>query len=298
MNDHFIKDYANFFHAFDEEYIHFLLVEIQQMGFELNKNGQLFYQQSFKPLTLNYQLLFVRHGETFGNCGQATKNAQIDLNLVSTNKKSSLTRVFQGQVDYEINQLTDHGKQQAIALSKHLDQLKNKHFWQPDHIYHSPLKRAKETAAPFVNEANLHDCFEPLETIAEMSFGAWDNRRVCDLPINEQCHAFYKEQNALVKKTGLNGNGDFQHGECFLEVLLRAKKTLLGLNHFSHKTIIMFSHSIFGAACMILLDRGFLHELHGHIAFDGEKKDGSSYCLPNAMPIACNFDLPPLDLSA
>jgi broad specificity phosphatase PhoE len=125
------------------------------------------------------------------------------------------------------------------------------------------------------------------ERIKEMSFGAWDNRRVCDIKSDDACHLFYRNQHALVKQSGRNGNNLPQPSENFCEVLLRAHEVLMDLNK-SHagKKIVMFSHSMFGAACCILLGKGQTFENGNYLAFDGKRSDGTSYTINHATPIA------------
>jgi hypothetical protein len=64
----------------------------------------------------------------------------------------------------------------------------------------------------------------------EMSFGAWDNWRVCGFAAADSCHLFYKNQHVLVKEAGINGNHEQQEGENFVGVLLRAYFVLQSIN--------------------------------------------------------------------
>lgn len=260
--------------------------KLSQLGVVLNNHsGHLSYVTNYKPMELNFDLVFVRHGETYGNCGQTTSDAKIDFSLVKSNKKDPQLRIFQGNVDTAINQLTEYGKKQALEVAKQLEDELLKNGWEPDIIFHSPLSRAKDTGTPFVERNKFADRYIQLDDIREMSFGSWDNRRVCDMKSDDQCHSFYKEQNALVKNPGINANGKLQNSENFCEVLIRAYNILQYLNkHYNGKKIIMFSHSMFGAACCILLGKGQQYENGNHLAFDGKRKDGESYIMPNATP--------------
>ena len=272
--------YSMYMHTFDFDYVKVLIADLYNNGFTLNKQGQLFYSSDFVPLLLNYELLFVRHGETYGNCGQVKADGVIDRQMVVENKKDSNQRIFQGNVNNEINQLTTLGWEQAKKLVPALEGYLSNN-WIPDVIFYSPLKRARDTALPFVEKNNFHDRFIKLDSLREMSFGAWDNRRVCDFKRNDLCHQFYQEHNALVKKSGVNGNGEYEEGENFVELLLRAKQVLIDLNaKYANQKILMFSHSMFGAASKFLLGKGQEVEKHGHLAFDG------AYILPCATPIS------------
>lgn len=271
--------------------------ELQQKLFDLGikleiHTGHLFYAPYFNPLALDFELLFVRHGETYGNCGQSSSDGRIDNESVQKNIKNKEQRIFQGNVDSEINQLTDQGKKQALAVA---ERLKTDFFdqdWIPDIILISPLTRAKETALPLIQQYQLQDrCFIH-EGIREMSFGSWDNKRVCDFHTHDSCHLFYRTQHALVKSSGRNDNGLDCQAENFCDVLLRAQNVLLSLNKdYAGKKILMFSHSMFGAACCILLGKGQTIENGMHLAFDGKRQDGTYYTLPNAIPFSLNFEM-------
>lgn len=260
--------------------------QLHDLGIMLNLNtGHLSYGMDFKPLKLSFELIFVRHGETFGNCGQSTQECQIDQNLVNSNIKDPDKRIFQGNVDEKINQLTEYGKQQAIAAAIKIENTFLSKGWQPDKIFCSPLTRAKETGIPFVERNNLWHQYQVHEQIKEMSFGCWENRRLCDFAFEDSCHQFYREQNALIKKSGLNANGIYQTGENFCEVILRAYNTLIKFNSlYFDKKLILFSHSMFGAACCILLGKGQNCEQGNYLAFDGKRQDGTFYTLPHATP--------------
>ena len=259
---------------------------LQKLGIVLNvKTGHLFYSKNFEPLKLNFELVFIRHGETYGNCGQSTPEGVVDHDLVKTGQKNPEQRIFQGEVDTEINQLTALGKLQAEEAAFKLEETLLSNNWLPDIILYSPLTRAKDTAQPFITRNNFHGISLVHHGIKEMSFGQWDNRRVCDFRPTDTCHLFYRDQNALVKS--------LPQGESFCDVLERAYRTLLGLNASHPNTkIIMFSHSMFGAACCILLGKGQQIEKGEYLAFDGKRSNGMSYTMPHATPFHLNVPLP------
>lgn len=255
-----------------------ILVDVQ--------TGHLFYGPEFKPLNPNFKLAFVRHGETYGNCGQSTAAGTIDHELVKQGIKNREKRVYQGNVDAEINQLTLHGKKQADELALTLEKQLLAKNWEPDVIFYSPLNRAKETGLPFVERNRFHTRYLPHEGIKEMQFGAWENRRICDIELENPCHLFYLTQHALVKNSGINANGLYQTGECFCEVLLRAHQVLCEFKQtHGDKKILIFSHSMFGAACRILFGQGQKIENDEYLAFDGKRKDGTYYAIPFTTPI-------------
>ena len=71
---------------------------------------------------------------------------------------------------------------------------------------------------------------------------------------------------------------------------MRAYNILTGLNDlYSGKRVLMFSHSMFGAACCILLGKGQNFENSPYLAFDGKKKDGTYYTMPHTTPFSMNF---------
>lgn len=252
------------------------------LGIELDiPTGHLFYAPSFSAPSMHFDLVFIRHGETYGNCGQSTVDGQINLELVNKGIKNKDQRIFQGDVDLAINQLTEEGKRQAQEAAEKLEVNFLQQGWMPNVILISPLKRAQDTAMPFVHSHQLQDRCVTHAGIKEISFGLWDNRRVCDLDIHDVSHLFYLQQHALVKAPHPN-----KRAENFCDLLLRAHHVLNELNIiYRHKKIIMFSHSIFGAACAILLGKGQTIENGCYLAFDGKRADGSYYTLPHASPI-------------
>ncbi|HRE31355.1 MAG TPA: phosphoglycerate mutase family protein, partial [Candidatus Berkiella sp.] len=124
---------------------------MHQLGFMVDAaTGHLRYAKHFIPFQVNYELVFIRHGETFGNCGQICKNGTIDKEMVTSNIKNDAHRIYQGNVDEQINQLTKLGKQQALNAANSIEQQFLDNGWDPDIIFHSPLARAKETGTPLI----------------------------------------------------------------------------------------------------------------------------------------------------
>lgn len=261
--------------------------ELQQLGLDLEiETGHLFYGELTNLPKYEIDLILVRHGETYGNCGQSTATGKIDDRLVKLNIKDRTKRIYQGDVDTEINQLTIVGKQQSIDAAMSLEKLLEVKAWLPDVIFHSPLTRARETGLPFVERNQFHNRYFMHEGIKEMCFGAWNNRRICDMKPDHSCHLFYLNQNALIKESGHNAQGLYQEAECFAEVLLRANRVLRELEKdHAGKKILFFSHSMFGMACSILFGQGRLIEGVNCLAFDGTGKGGLVYCLPHAHPV-------------
>src|ERR1700722_8308883 len=129
--------------------------KLHALGIRLDTNtGQLFYHDHFQPIQLNFELVFVRHSETYGNCGQSSKAGKIDLELVNNKLKDKDKRIYQGNVDTEINQLTEYGRQQAQELAVKLKTKLIKNGWIPDVVLISPLSRAIQTAMPFMQQNN------------------------------------------------------------------------------------------------------------------------------------------------
>lgn len=263
---------------------------LNKLGIGLDDvTGHLYYKQNFKPLPLSYELIFIRHGETYGNCGQSNAEGQIDHTLVALGKKNKDNRIFQGNTDTEINQLTTLGRKQADDLANQLENTLLASGFIPDIILYSPLKRAKETGYPFVKRNNFYDRYIEYEGIKEMSFGSWENRRICDLSPDNPCHLFYSDQNALVKESGINATGQYQIAENFCELLIRTFQVLYEIEkEYPEKRIILFSHSMFGAACSILFGHGQMIESGNYLAFDGKRTNGKSYAIPHTTPFYLN----------
>lgn len=259
-----------------------LKAEMNRLGIDLDvQTGHISYKDNFIPIELYYDLVFIRHGETYGNCGQSSEDGSINYFAVEHKIKDVGKRIFQGFVDETINQLTQEGKDQAVRAANQLDSQFIKRGWLPDFIISSPLRRAKDTAKPFIQIRNMRDNFIIDNDIREMNFGAWENKRVCDFDPEDACHSFYLSQNALIKSNG--------EAENFCEVVSRAHKVLLKFNEmYSGKKLVMYSHSMFGAACYILCGKGQYFDNKNYLAFDGKNSDGLSYTIPNATPFILN----------
>src|SRR5687768_8044551 len=94
---------------------------LNEFGLDVEiQSGHLSYNHDFKPLELTTQIVFIRHGETYGNCGQITSEGSVDQELIRLGLKNKMQRVFQGYVDTEANQLTAYGKQQALQVAEKL----------------------------------------------------------------------------------------------------------------------------------------------------------------------------------
>lgn len=276
-----------YYYAIDPSVAHML----SALGIEVDlKTGHLYYSKEYQPLILNYELVFIRHGETYGNCGQITSEGQIDPDAVKADLKDHKKRIFQGDIDEEINQLTELGKTQALNAAYLLENELLAKFWIPDIIFCSPLTRAKETALPFIKRNLLQNRFFFDSRLKEISFGAWENRRICDFDLKAECHTFYQNQNALIKSSEESKNGVEKKAESFCDLLIRVNHFLQDLNEkYPKKKIIIYSHSMFGAACSILLGKGKINNDEHYIMFDGKQANGESCTLPHAVPFPLNF---------
>lgn len=261
--------------------------ELRKLGLVLDiETGHLFYDKMFTPLKLSIEVVIVRHGETYGNCGQSTQEGTIDFKKVELGIKNRDMRIYQGNVDMPINQLTLIGKQQALESSVKLEEDFLKREWIPDLILHSPLSRAKETGLAFVKRNGFENRYIAHSGLKEMSFGAWENRRICDVDPQSDCHLLYLNQNVLVKESGFDRHETYQEAESFCETLLRAHRIFTEFDQqYPRKKLLLFSHSMFGAAACILAGRGQQVDHDDYLAFDGKRKNGSSYALPHAVPI-------------
>ncbi|KAL8424459.1 hypothetical protein Efla_001061 [Eimeria flavescens] len=244
-------------------------------------SGRIRYKSDFKPLDLEVDICYVRHGKTQGN---------------------TEPRVYQGMVDYPENQLNSIGKEQAVAAAEKMEQLVKQHWQQPDAIFSSPLQRAQQTAEPF--RQNHRDLpYRVLRELMEMKFGSWDNQKVADLPADDICHLFYLEQNALVKSHEPHAV-DYQtwvhsewlegaktiEGENFLECMQRQREALRKVAAIAREEltkrspeekrkprVVLYGHSMAGAAVSVLLGFG-KEDASGWLGFDGH------YIMPNATP--------------
>eukprot|EP00968_Pinguiococcus_pyrenoidosus_P013224 scaffold1197_cov228-Pinguiococcus_pyrenoidosus.AAC.10 len=228
--------------------------------------GHISYADDFpeKKLKLNFDLMYCRHGKTTGN---------------------TEPRVYQGFVDEPKNALNDVGKGQAQAAADKLDAL----GLSPDLVILSPLSRASDTGRAFLDRhPELSDKIESWFDSAEMKFGGWDNVRVCDLDESSIGHLFYLNQNTVVKSFEPYVNpetGEKVDGENFVECLVRMREVLEKINaRFDadaekRPLVLMYGHSMAGAALSINVGIGKTVDGSSHLGFDGK------YIMPNATPV-------------
>jgi len=218
-----------------------------------------------KRLPLCFDLIYCRHGKTTGN---------------------TEPRVYQGYVDEPNNALNEIGKQQAEDAADKLDGMQ----LTPDLIVLSPLSRAAETGRAYTKRhAELAAKTEEWDDSAEMRFGAWDNKMVKDLEDDNICHLFYLAQNAVVKTAAPYrdpSSGEEYAAESFVEVLTRMNGVLVRLNERMaaaaegrRPLVVMYGHSMCGAALSILTGNGKQVDGESYLGFDGK------YIMPNATPV-------------
>ncbi|OEH75207.1 mannitol-1-phosphatase [Cyclospora cayetanensis] len=277
-----------------ENYVKFLqdagkdqIAKWQQLASEIGigldvQSGRIRYKDTFEPLDLHMEVCYIRHGKTEGN---------------------TEPRVYQGQVDYQNNQLNNIGLEQAATAAERLEKFVHDGEWSlPDLVVSSPLQRAQKTALPFL-EKHKDIEYKVLPEVAEMKFGAWDNLKVAELPATDIGHLFYLEQNALVKSKEphrvnlslwthpewLNGQKEIE-GENFLECMQRQREALRKVEKIANEVlkqkchnelrkprVVLYGHSMAGAAVSILLGFGKA-DASGWLGFDG------NYIMPNATP--------------
>ncbi|CEL99898.1 unnamed protein product [Vitrella brassicaformis CCMP3155] len=238
-----------------------LVGDLEAIGLSLDvASGRVSYMPSFEPVKLPYELCYIRHGKTEGN---------------------TEPRIYQGQVDYPENQINEIGIQQAEEAADKMEAEYQK-GWKPDLIVYSPLGRAKHTGEAF---AKRHPDIPTVvvDATKEMAFGEWDNLMVKDLCKTSIGHLFYLEQNAMVKP-------DVPHSspsgpipaENFCQVLIRLRQALTDIGKMphlqgkQHAKVLMYGHSMAGAAVQMLLGHGMGDEKG--LGFDGR------YIMPNATP--------------
>jgi broad specificity phosphatase PhoE len=259
--------YARFLEGLDKSVKNGWVDQAAALGISLDlPTGHISYATDFdsKKLHLSFDLMYVRHGKTTGN---------------------TEPRVYQGFVDEPNNALNSIGLQQAQEAADKLDALS----LMPDLIVASPLARAKDTGEAFIERhPELREKSEIWHDSAEMQFGEWDNMMVKDLAPGNICHLFYLSANAVVKTMApyIAPDGSSIEGECFVEVLVRMHAVLARLNErFSgielerRPLVIMYGHSMAGAAVSILTGNGQLVHDTDYLGFDGK------YIMPNATPV-------------
>ena len=116
--------------------------------------------------------------------------------------------------------------------------------------------------------------------------------QVKDMPTDSICHLFYLGQNAVVKSSGLYidpASGKTVPGENFVEVLHRTRAMLTTLaetvgklpsrSDGKPKQVIIYGHSMAGAALSVLTGNGKQVDGKSYLGFDGK------YIMPNATPV-------------
>jgi broad specificity phosphatase PhoE len=232
-------------------------------------SGTISYTDAFQAPSLPFELWYCRHGKTTGN---------------------TEPRVYQGYVDEPSNALNEVGLQQAQDAADKLEAL----GLDPDLVVLSPLARAADTGKAFLQRKPSfpQDRVLTWESAAEMRFGDWDNMMVKDMPTDSICHLFYLGQNAVVKSSGLYidpASGATVPGENFVEVLHRTRAMLSTLTETvgklpsrpdgKPKQVIIYGHSMAGAALSVLTGNGKQVDGQSYLGFDGK------YIMPNATPV-------------
>lgn len=240
---------------------------LRELGFVLNFDTcHLCYAPDFKPIELDYDLCYVRHGKTEGN---------------------TEPRIFQGFCDYWENQLNETGKQQAKDAAAKMEQTLD--TFKPDLILCSPLGRAIETGEAFFRNHPEIPCRVHYGA-REQQFGCWDNMQLRYMSDEDICHLFYLDQNVLVKAPAphINGNNEVFEAECFVDLILRSAQFLKSLNDEPEvkaakaagrrAKVLIYGHSMAGASISMLLGHGKKFTDDGALGFDGK------YIMPNATP--------------
>jgi len=217
---------------------------------------------------LSYDLMYVRHGKTTGN---------------------TEPRVYQGYVDEPSNALNEIGLAQAEEAADKLEAL----HLSPDLVVLSPLSRASETGKAYLKRRpELAAVTETWDSSHEMAFGDWDNAMVKDLPDDHIAHLFYLAQNAVVKTSAAYPGKPDAPIENFVDTLVRMKQVLLDCearivasavsrkaNGLPPPLVLMYGHSMAGAAIGVLTGCGKVVDGETYLGFDGK------YILPNATPV-------------
>eukprot|EP01053_Blabericola_migrator_P008273 Blabericola_migrator_1__8272@NODE_4292_length_1238_cov_1413_175064_g2652_i0_p1_GENE_NODE_4292_length_1238_cov_1413_175064_g2652_i0NODE_4292_length_1238_cov_1413_175064_g2652_i0_p1_ORF_typecomplete_len316_score64_42His_Phos_1/PF00300_22/6_7e03His_Phos_1/PF00300_22/6_7e23DUF2228/PF10228_9/0_11DUF2228/PF10228_9/1_4e03Lipase_3/PF01764_25/0_18Hydrolase_4/PF12146_8/4e03Hydrolase_4/PF12146_8/0_29Chlorophyllase2/PF12740_7/0_2PGAP1/PF07819_13/3_9e03PGAP1/PF07819_13/0_39PAFAH_p_II/PF03403_13/0_26_NODE_429 len=240
---------------------------LRKLGLVLNFDTcHVSYAPEFQPIQLDYDLCYVRHGKTEGN---------------------TEPRIFQGFCDYWENQLNATGKQQATEAAAKMEKTLSE--FRPDLILCSPLGRAIETGEAFFKNHPEIPCRVHYGA-REQQFGCWDNVQLRFMSDDDICHLFYLDQNVLVKAPAPHKGGDGREyeAECFVDLLQRQAEFLRSVNdepevkaakaQGRRAKVLMYGHSMAGAAISMLLGHGKKFTDDGALGFDGK------YILPNATP--------------
>ena len=262
------KEELKYFHSLTPTSIFPSLAE-RALGHGLSldvSTGTISYSSTFKAPSLPFELWYCRHGKTTGN---------------------TEPRVYQGYVDEPSNALNEIGLRQAEDAARKLEAL----GLEPDLVVLSPLARAADTGKAFLKRRS-DIAVATWESTAEMKFGDWDNVMVKDLPKDSICHLFYLAQNAVVKAGGPYvepATGRSIPGENFVEVLERMRGVLDDLKAEvaalppakggGKRVVLLYGHSMCGAALGILTGNGKVVDGESFLGFDGK------YIMPNATPV-------------
>ncbi|MCX5667271.1 MAG: 3-dehydroquinate synthase [Candidatus Omnitrophica bacterium] len=190
----------------------------------------------------------------YGPEGPVVKS-EVDLWVVrhGRTRANTITDVFQGDVDGEMNQLDEVGMRQSVEAAGKLFAALESRIRSGDEpvILSSGLGRSKDTAAAFAKLVKERTGREiPVITdrmTNEISFGVWENKVPRDLSEEDKKLAIrYREHfDANVRPRG---------GESFADLLIRARKFLDMVNReHKGKTVILFGHGTYIGAMMALL---------------------------------------------
>lgn len=119
--------------------------------------------------------------------------------------------------------LSPRGKQEAEELAEHLD------LFEFDGIFSSPLRRCRETIAPFLERRGSKALY--LDGLLEMEYGDWSGKPLASLA-KEDLWKSIQTRPSTVR---------FPHGESFSEMSLRANQTVLDRAK-GKKRILVVSH--------------------------------------------------------
>lgn len=252
----FKRDYLSKYSAEQKEE---LKQKLAKLGLRLCFDScHVYYDPAFKPIALDYDLCYVRHGKTEGN---------------------TEPRIFQGYCDYWENQLNDTGKAQAVEAAAKMESMAGDGF-KPDVIFCSPLGRAIETGRAYF-KSHPEIPVKVVEGAGEQQFGSWDNVQLRYMAPLDICHLFYLDQNVLVKapKPHVNSEGREFAAENFVDLILRTAEFLPSLNkdekvaamtkEGKRAKVVIYGHSMAGAAISILLGHGKFIDDKKALGFDG-----------------------------
>ncbi|KAF8821315.1 hypothetical protein IE077_002163, partial [Cardiosporidium cionae] len=239
-----LEDYARFLKTISDSYIQHCTSSLLALGFDLSlKDGFLFYRHDFQPPKLCYDICFIRHGQTEGN---------------------REPRVFQGKIDLPENQLTMLGVKQADECATKLEKMISE-GWNVNLIIVSPLKRARDTAEPFIKR-HSEIAIIIADGAAELGFGEWENQMLVELPIFSFAHLMYMGSNALAKaEKPYSSHSFYIDGENFIEALLRVNQLLMDINKHpeiitaNKPKVVIYSHGMLGSALLTLLGNAKQH---------------------------------------